>query len=497
MKPGGLIFYMERDYFISAVNFKICAKYPFLCYIHFAAQELFKAAAKAKDRKEAMSRPQNIFESDNVRKTYFYMVIPVVCGMVISLIYNLTDTYFVAQTQNTDLVAGVSLGAPVFTFLMALGNIFGQGGTSLMSRLMGEKEKEKIGKISSFCFWAAILLGVLVGIILLIFRNGIVWMLGADEGTFEHAMAYYVVLACGSPAILVNFIHLNLLRAEGMSRQSMTGSILGSVVNIVLDPVMILILGMGAAGAALASVIGYTASSLYFAVIVVKKSRVMSIRPRLCRVNKHELFQILSVGIPASLSNIMSSVAMILVNQFLLPYGSDKIAAMGIAMKVNMVVLLLLVGLTSGSISVYGYYFGAGEREKMNRLLRFQGIFIAAVSIILSAALFAAAKPLIRFFMDDDGIVEYGSVMLRCLVITSVLTGIILMIQMICQALGEAAGAMILTLSRQGVVFLIALFICRAAFGYTGILIAQPAADALTFVIALFIYRLRLKKHFT
>ena len=443
-----------------------------------------------------MKRPENIFESENVKKTYFHMVIPVVCGMVISLVYNLTDTYFVALTGSTDLVAGVSLGAPVFTFLMALGNIFGQGGTSLMSRLMGKKEKEEIERVSAFCFWAAIALGVAVGIILLIFRRGIVWMLGADEGTFSHAMAYYVVLACGSPVILADFIHLNLLRAEGMSRESMTGSILGSVVNIVLDPVMIIALNMGAAGAALASVTGYAAADVYFALVVAKKSRVMTIRPKSARVNKGQLSEILSVGIPASLSNIMSSVAMILVNQFLLPYGSDKIAAMGIAMKVSMVVLLLLIGFTSGSISVYGYYCGSGDKEKMNALFKFQLIFITAVSFILSAVIFAAAKPLLRFFMDNDDIVNYGSTMLRCLAVTSVLTGFILMIQMICQAVGAAKGAMILTLSRQGVIFLIALFILRAAFGYNGILIAQPAADAATFFIAIFIYRKALRKYF-
>ena len=441
----------------------------------------------------AQAKNANVFDNTDVKKTYFHMVIPVVCGMVISLVYNLTDTYFVAQTGDTNLVAGVSLGAPMFTFLMALGNIFGQGGTSLASRLLGSGEESKVRGISSFCFWAAILCGAAAGVILYIFRTPIVYLLGADEGTFSHAMQYYTVLAIGAPVILVDFIHLNLLRTEGMSRESMTGSIVGSVVNIVLDPVMIHLLGLGAAGAAIASVIGYLCSVIYFAVIVVLKSRVLTISPAQARVSAEHLGQILFIGIPASLANIMTSVATVLVNQFLLPYGSDKIAAMGIAVKVNMVCLMILIGLTSGSIPVYGYYYGAGSKARLRELFVFHRRFIAGVSLAISAFLFLSAPYLMRVFMDNDQIVGDGTAMLRCLVVTSVFTGIILMIQMICQALGEAAGAMVLTLSRQGIVFFLSLFVCSALLGYTGILIAQPAADVITFLIALVIYRTRLR----
>ena len=212
-----------------------------------------------------------LFTEEKISIAYIRLAMPLVMSMVVSLVYNLADTFFVAQTNNTALVAGVSLGAPIFTLLMAFGNIFGQGGSSLISRLLGQQNPDGVRRASSFCFYVTLMVGVVVGIIMLVFRTPILYLIGADAETFSYASEYYTWLAIGSPVVMASFIHSNLLRSEGLSKESMIGTIGGAVVNIILDPILISGLAMGASGAAIATVIGYVFSDVFFLFIVVKK----------------------------------------------------------------------------------------------------------------------------------------------------------------------------------------------------------------------------------
>ena len=188
----------------------------------------------------------------------------------------------------------------------------------------------------------------------------------------------------------------------------------------------------------------------------------------------------------------MSSAAVIMVNQFLLPFGNEKIAAMGIVLKSNMIVLLVLTGLAFGGQPLYGYYFGAGDTVRLRELLRFCVRFIGAVSLVLSAAVFLAAPVLLRFFMDNDAIVSDGTVMLRLQVVTMVFAGMVLLMTILCQSIGAMKESFLLSISRQGVVFFVVLLAAYRLFGYNGVLISQAAADVLSAGIAFFLF-LRLR----
>ena len=199
----------------------------------------------------------SIFDLDHLYRTYFKMALPSVFGLMVSVVYNLADTFFIAQSNDTALIAGVSLCAPVFTALMAFGNIYGQGGSSLISRLLGQDDREGTGRVSSFCFYVALTTGVVLAALMMLFRVPLLGILGATAETMPHAQAYYTVLAIGAPATVLNFIHSNLVRCEGMATQSMIGSIGGTVINIILDPILITTVGWGAGGAAIATIVGY------------------------------------------------------------------------------------------------------------------------------------------------------------------------------------------------------------------------------------------------
>ncbi len=435
-----------------------------------------------------------LFVSEKIPKLYLKMVLPLVFSMTVTLVYNLADTFFVAKTGDTDLVAGVSLCVPLFTFLMALGNVFGQGGSSWISRLLGRGDEPAVRRVSAFCFYVTLFLGIFVGTALLALRPKMLPLMGADPASYVHAQEYYTWLALGSPFIMAAFIHSNLLRSEGMSRESMIGTVGGAVLNMILDPVLILWAGMGAKGAAVASVIGYAASDAYFCFIVRRKSRVLSVSFRDFRADGADLRQIFGVGVPSAVSNIMQSAAVILLNRFLLPYGNGAIAAMGIAHKVALIALLLLTGLTFGAQPMFGYYFGARDEKRLRELLKFSLRTVLLAAAVLSVLIFAFASPLVKIFMDDPEIVREGAAMLRWQVGSITLAGFVLLMTIVCQSIGEIPGSFILSGSRQGVLFLLTLITLRALFGYSGVLASQAAADILTAVLAGALYLFRVRK---
>ena len=438
------------------------------------------------------NRKSGGLDTERIIPTYFHLALPVVVGSIITIIYNLADTYFIAQTSNAKLVAGVSVCSPLFMILMAFGNIFGQGGSSLISRLLGKQASDEVGRVSAFCFYAALISGAVVGGLMFLFRTPLLTLLGASPETLPYAMEYGTVLMLGGPLIVVNFIHMNLLRCEGMSGLSMAGTAIGSVVNVILDPLMIP--HMGAAGAAAATVIGYLCSDLFLLLIVLWKSRYLSIRP-VIRIAASQAGSIIAIGITAAITNLASSLCIMMINQQLLPYGDDKIAAMGIVLKVSMIVNMIMIGFAFGGIPLFGFLIGSGQKAKLRQLLRFCLGFLSILALAVSALVILAANPLISLITPDTGLAEIAVPMLRWQTAGCVFGGIVMLLTCLFQASGKALPAMILSLSRQGIVFALVLLAAVRIAGYQGILVSQFAADILSAVLALTLYAIFGKKH--
>ncbi len=435
-----------------------------------------------------------LFEKVPVPKAYFTLALPVVFSMVVSLVYNMVDTYFIAQTGNTNLVAGVSLSAPVFTLMIALGDIFGLGGSSVISRLFGEKKDEDGKRLSVFCFYAAILCGIVVTIVMMMLREPILYVLGADQDTISYASGYFTYIVLGAPFIILSFTPSNLLRTEGFATAAMTGNILGAVVNMILDPVFISVLGLGAAGAAIATVIGNIFADLFYVWFLLKKSRRLSINPAGFHIHIAEVGQILAIGIPASITNLMQSIGIALTNRSLLPYGNDRVAAMGIVMKVNLIAVLILVGFAFGAQPLIGYNYGAKNHARLKEILRFCYEFECGAAAVLAGALSLAAPAMIGLFMQDASIIEIGVPMLRMQQMGMVFTAVVLVTTCTFQSAGKAVGAFLLSVSRQGVVFAAVLFIASKTFAYSGVLMAQAVSDLLTAILAVILLHILIRK---
>ncbi len=430
-----------------------------------------------------------LFESASVPKAYMKLALPVVLSMMVSLVYNMVDTYFIALTGKQELVAGVSLAAPIFTLMIAFGDIFGLGGSSLISRLFGEKREEEAKRASAFCLWAAIGFGIFVTIVLLVFRTPILKLLGTDAATFEYAGEYYTWIAVGAASIILGLVPSNILRTEGLAMQAMAGSILGSIVNIILDPIFIFGLGQGAAGAAMATVIGNVIADVYYIYVMNKKAKRLSVSLKEIKIPGTMIRDILVIGIPASITNLMQSIMIMITNHYLIAYGTDKVAAMGIALKANMISAFILVGFAFGGQPLVGYNYGARNKKRLKEILRFAYLFEAGLALVFTISISVFAPAIIKIFMNQSDIITNGAMMLRFQQLGMVFMAVTLVSTCVCQSVGSAAGAFALSISRQGVLYAISLMVLNAIFGYTGIIATQACADVLTAVIALAIIR--------
>ena len=442
----------------------------------------------------AADTKDNIFESGNIPKIYFSIALPLTLSLLLNVVYGIVDTFFVARTGNTDLVAAVSLCAPVFTFQMAFGNLFAQGSSSLISRLLGEDKRDRVYHVSSFCFYIAIASGILIGILLLLLQGPVLRFLGTNEATYGYARDYLRVIAAGSPFAVLTFIHSNLLRAEGLSKESMIGSVSGSIVNIILDPLFIPL--WGAAGAAFATVLGHVFTDAVLLIMVRKKSRILSVNPAHIPVTGYELGQVIGIGVPASLSNVMLMFSTILTNQFLLPYGNERIASLGIAHRGVMIASMVMTGFTFGGAPLFGYYYGAKDRKRLSETYRFAFRLVTVLAVSLSVVIFAAAPLFIRLFMDDAQIIRHGSFILRSHIATMVLAGLVSLYSIIFQSTGKIRASFFLSLARQGLVFIPVLLVMSLFSGYNGIIFAQPITDVISLLCALILFRRILWKDF-
>ena len=435
-----------------------------------------------------------IFETMPVPKAYIKLALPVVLSMIVSLVYNMVDTYFIALTGVQELVAGVSLVAPMFTLMIAFGDIFGLGGSSVISRLLGEKKDNEAKKTCAFCIWVSLVFGICISLILLVFKAPILELLGVTKATYEYSNAYYTWIAIGAVSIIFSMVPSNILRTEGLAVQSMAGSIIGSIVNIIFDPIFIFGLNQGAAGAAMATILGNIIADIYYVYAVIKKSKRLTCSPSHMKITGRRVKDILMIGIPASITNIMQTFMMVMTNNFLLPYGTDKVAAMGIALKVNMITALVLVGFAFGGQPLVGYNYGAQNNKRLKKILKFANLFEMGLGLLFTIIMCIFAPLIIKVFMDKPDILTNGAMMLRCQQIGMTFMSVTLISTCVCQAVGNAGGAFVLSISRQGVIYVLALLVMSNIFGYTGVLISQACSDVVTALIAISIMLKIMKK---
>lgn len=271
-----------------------------------------------------------------MHKAVFKNALPAMAAMLMVLIYNLADTFFIGQTHDDLQVAAVSLATPVFLLFMAVGTIFGIGGTSVISRAMGEGRTDYAKKVCSFCMWSCVGVGIIMSALFLLFMDQILALIGASSDTWEYAKTYLTIVSLSGPFVLIANCYSNVIRAEGLSGKAMMGQLIGNLLNVVLDPIMILVFGWNIAGAAIATVIGNAAGAIYYIFYFLSGKSVLSINPKDFSVKNKVASSVLTIGIPAALGSLLMSVSNIIMNSQIGKYGDMAVAGVGVAMKVTM-----------------------------------------------------------------------------------------------------------------------------------------------------------------
>lgn len=429
-----------------------------------------------------------VFEKAPVPQAVLKNAIPAMAAMLMVLIYNLADTFFIGQTHNDILVAAVSLTTPVFLLFMAVGSIFGIGGTSVISRSLGEGKAEYAKKVCSFCMWSCVAAGVLMSVLFLLSMEQILTLIGASADTWEPAKTYLTIVALGGPFVLLSNCYSNILRAEGQPNKAMIGQVLGNLLNVVLDPIMILGFHWGIAGAAIATVIGNIAGAGYYMLYFLQGKSALSIHIRDFSLKDQICTGVLSIGIPASLGSLLMSVSQIIVNARMAGYGDMALAGMGVAMKVTMMTGMVCIGFGQGVQPLLGYCVGAKLWNRFKKIMRFSIFFSFGLSAVMTGLCYLLRSSIIRVFLTEPSSFDYALTFTSILLTTSVLFGVFYVLTNSLQAMGAAVQALIINLSRQGIIYIPALYMLQTLLEAEGLAWAQPVADLLSTTLVALLY---------
>lgn len=440
---------------------------------------------------------EKIFSSYPIPKAVAALALPCVLSNIVNVIYNMADTYFVSLMEDTNATAAVSITMPVFLFFVAFGNIFGVGGSAYISRSLGAGKRERVKQISSFCVFSSIGAGVLLLSLILIFINPLVSGLGASAGAVsEYSRDYLKYIALGGPLIVTSITASNLIRGEGAAKESMIGMMIGTVTNIILDPVMILIFDMGVGGAAIATVIGNLASVVYYAFYLIRGNSILSCNPKRFYAGDRIAANVIPIGVPAAINNILMSLSNIILNNLMKDYGEAAVAALGIAMKVNMLIVFVQMGMGMGIQPLIGYSFGAKNIKRLKGTIKFTILCTVIFGTILSVLYFIFTSSIINLFNgeNDPLVTEYGVKILRALIITGPFIGIMFAFNFAFQGMGKPVPSLVLSLGRQGLIFLPVVIIMNRIFAFDGIIYAQPAADLICVVLSAIMFAVIVSK---
>lgn len=439
-----------------------------------------------------------IFRDASVPKAVISNVVPSIISMIMVLVYNLADTLFIGRTKNALMVAAVSVATPAFLLFMAVGMLFGIGGTSLISRMLGEGRERRARNASAFCFWTGLSIGLISMVAIFLYAEPVCRAIGANDETIGYAAQYLRIVSIGIPFLIISNSFSNIIRSEGRATIAMSGMIIGNLANIILDPIMILGLGWNVAGAAIATVIGNVLSTVFYILHLLSKRTMLSIKARDYKAGGRIALDVFAIGIPASLNSVLMSLSNIIINKKMKDFGNMAVAGLGVAMKINMIVVMLLIGLGTGIQPLLAYCYGAGNRKRFFSVLRFSLILALAMSAVMTCICYFGASGLVRVILEDQNAYSYGLSFSRIYILSGPIMGILFVFINAIQSTGAALPSLILSISRQGLLYLpILTAISLLTSSAKMLALAQPITDYLSALLAVILFAVTCCRRFT
>ncbi len=427
--------------------------------------------------------------------------IPSIIAMLVSSLYNIVDQIFIGQGVGYLGNAATNVSYPLTTICLAISLLIGIGSASRFSLHLGAGEKEAAEKVVGNGICMMFTFGIIYAFFIEIFMPPLLTAFGATSEVMPYAETYSRIIALGMPFLIVTNGMSNLARADGSPKYSMTCMLIGAVINTILDPVFIFIFHLGVAGAAWATIIGQFFSFI-FAILYIRKFKNIRLTRKDIGLSLKECAQTASLGMSNSLNQVAITLVQIVLNNSLTYYGAMSVygkeiplAACGIVMKTNAILLAVIIGISQGSQPIIGFNYGARQYDRVRRTYKLAvtaNLIVSAVGFILFQ--FFPYQIISLFGTGDAAYFEFAIHFMRVFLFMVLVNGVQLISSNFFAAIGKPVKGLILSMTRQ-VLFLIPLvLILPLFFGLDGILYAGPAADSIAFIVTIVLIGKELKK---
>lgn len=432
------------------------------------------------------------FEKSSIFKAMMHFSLPMMIGSLLSVIYGILNIYFIGFLDNSHMISAISLTLPIFSVMMAFGNLFGVGGGTYISRLLGAKDYTKSHFVSSFSIYSSFVLGIIILLVALPFTDQIASVLGASGETLKYTTDYLKIEFLSTPFVILFFVLEQFARAIGKPIVSMIGMLASVGLNIILDPILIFGFHLNVTGAALGTAISNTMAALFFIIYFVIKSETISLKLNHIKPTKDMLKDILKIGIPAFLMVVLMGITGLVLNLFLAHYGNFAIASYGISFRLVQFLELIIMGLAEGVVPLIAYNFVA-NKVRMRKVIEAVILSIGIIFAVCMTIVFLFGHSIVQLFSTDPQIVSLATFILKVTMTSLLLNGIGFLFTGMLQATGQGRGATVMALA-QGLIIIPVLFILNALFGLTGVIWSLLIAETICSLLAMFIvYSLRNK----
>lgn len=423
------------------------------------------------------------------------LAVPTVITQLINIFYNYADTWFVGRTGNPAAVAAMSVCMPLYVLMAAIANLFGIGGASVISRQLGMKNEKKARHVFAFCLYGGLAAALLYMAVMAFSGPKIIPYIGGDQNSYEFIRKYmFWTMVVGAVPTVGNVLCGHLVRSIGAAKEAGFGMSMGGVLNIFLDPLFMFVLlppGNEVTGAACATCLSNTAALLYFVIYLVRHRNhpVFTVNVRDISFGDRIPAEVLLIGMPAAASTALAMVSNITANALVKDFGSEAVAGMGVAKKINMLAFNTAMGITQGVLPLIGYSYGAKKWDRLKGAVRYTAKLALAVTGACMVLFLMFAPSLTRFFIDEPGSVAYGTMFLRVVACASPLASVCYLVQTMFQASGRKTESFVLSILRKGVLDIPLMFVLRTVCGAVGVTLATPVAELLSTGVALLLVR--------
>lgn len=418
----------------------------------------------------------------SIPKVVGMMSVPTIISMLTSSLYSLVDTFFVGQID-TQATAAVGIVFAVLSVFQAFAFFFGHGSGNYMSRMLGAKQRDEAVRMASTGFFTALIFGVVMAVIGLILLRPLSLWLGSTPTILPYTEKYLGIILLGTPLNMGAMVLNNQMRFQGNARWAMYGIVTGTILNVLLDPLLIFVCHLGISGAALATVLGQLCSFLLL-LYLSRKGENIRIHLRNFTPSLHFQKEIVAAGSPSLMRQGLGSIATLLLNIVAAGYGDAAVAAMSIVGRITFVVYSIIIGLGQGYQPLCGFSYGAGLFSRVKQGFWFCVKVGTAFLVLCTIIGFLFTEQIISVFRDDVDVIRIGSEALRYQLYTYPIGAFILLSNMMMQTINRPWKANLMASARRGLFFIPLILLLPYWFGLQGVEMCQAVSDVCTFLLA-------------